>query len=209
MGQWSTRRWRPAASDATDPGAVDRAPSDAELLQGTRRDPELFGEFFDRHYSVVLQYFWLRTADAEVAVDLTAETFAAALEGLERFDERRGTASAWLFGIADKQLRQWLRRGQVDRRSRDRLQLDPIPFDERGYERVEALRDIGRLVEPLAAALAALPDKLRHAIQLRVLDQLEYQVVAQRMGCSEGAARVRVSRGLKQLFEAVVPYADR
>ena len=87
--------------------------------------------------------------------------------------------------------------------------LDPIPFDETGYERVEALRDIGRLVEPLAAALAALPEAIRRAIELRVLDQLEYRAVAERLGCTEGAARVRVSRGLKQLFEAVVPYADR
>ena len=102
-----------------------------------------------------------------------------------------------------------LRRGRVARRSRDRLRLDPIRFDERGYERVEALRDIGRLVEPLATALAALPEGVRRAIELRVLDQLEYSVVAERLACTEGAARVRVSRGLKQLFEAVVPYADR
>ena len=196
-------------SGSADPEQSVRALGDAELLRGTARDAQLFGEFFDRHYSDVLQFFWFRTADPETAADLTAETFAAALEGLERFNEAKGTATAWLFGIADKQLRQLLRRGRVDRRSRNRLHLDPIPFDETGYERVEALRDIGRLVEPLAAALAALPEAIRRAIELRVLEQLEYRVVADRLGCTEGAARVRVSRGLKQLFEAVVPYADR
>jgi len=179
------------------------------LLRGTRNDAERFGEFFDRYYAEVSQFFWFRTADAEVAADLTAETFAAALEGLERFDTSRGSAAGWLFGIADKQLRQWLRRGRVDRRARDRLHVDPIAIDEAGYERVEALSDIGRLVKPLAAALAALPETVRRAIQLRVLDQLDYGAVAQQLGCSEGAARVRVSRGLKQLFEAVVPYGDR
>jgi RNA polymerase sigma factor (sigma-70 family) len=196
-------------SGSTDPERSARAPTDVELLRGTARDAQLFGEFFDRHYSDVLQFFWLRTADPESSADLTAETFAAALEGLERFSEAKGTPTAWLFGIADKQLRQLLRRGRVARRSRDRLHLDPIRFDERGYERVEALRDIGRLVEPLAAALAALPEGIRRAIELRVLDQLDYSVVADRLACTEGAARVRVSRGLKQLFEAVVPYADR
>jgi RNA polymerase sigma factor (sigma-70 family) len=209
VGRQSTRRWGAAQPGSTDSALPARAQTDAQLLRGTRNDAELFGEFFDRYYADVLQYFWLRTADAEVSADLTAETFAAALEGLDRFDETKGTASAWLFGIADKQLRQWLRRGRVDRRSRDRLHLDPIPFDERGYERVEALRDIGRLVEPLATALAALPDTTRRAIELRVLDQLEYGAVAQQLGCSEGAARVRVSRGLRQLFEAVGPYAGQ
>jgi RNA polymerase sigma-70 factor (ECF subfamily) len=177
------------------------------LFRVTRNDAELFGQFFDRYYAEVSKFFWMRTADAEVAADLTAETFAAALEGLDRFDTARGTAAGWLFGIADKQLRQWLRRGRVDRRARDRLHLDPVPFEEGGYERVEALRDIARFVKPMAAALAALPETARRAVELRVLDQLEYAAVAQRLGCSEGAARVRVSRGLKQLFEAVVPRA--
>jgi len=202
---------RGSATDSgfSAPEPADRAFSDAELLRGTRHDAELFGQFFDRYYTKVSEFFWLRTADVDVAADLTAETFAAALEGLERFDGTKGTAAGWLFGIADKQLRQWLRRGRVARRSRDRLHLDPIPFDEGGYERVEALRDIGRLVEPLAAAVAALPESVRRAIELRVLDQMEYAAVAQQLGCTQGAARVRVSRGLKQLFDAVVPYADR
>jgi RNA polymerase sigma-70 factor (ECF subfamily) len=202
---------RGSATDSgfSAPEPADRALSDADLLRGTRHDAELFGQFFDRYYAEVTEFFWFRTADVDVAADLTAETFAAALEGLERFDGTKGTAAGWLFGIADKQLRQWLRRGRVARRSRDRLHLDPIPFDEGGYERVEALRDIRRLVEPLAAALAALPESVRRAIELRVLDQLEYAAVAQHLGCTQGAARVRVSRGLKQLFEAVVPYADR
>ena len=202
---------RGSATDSgfSAPEPADRALSDAELLRGTRHDAELFGQFFDRYYAEVTEFFWFRTADVDVAADLTAETFAAALAGLARFDGTKGTAAGWLFGIADKQLRQWLRRGRVARRSRDRLHLDPIPFDEGGYERVEALRDIRRLVEPLAAALAALPESVRRAIELRVLDQLEYAAVAQHLGCTQGAARVRVSRGLKQLFEAVVPYADR
>jgi RNA polymerase sigma-70 factor (ECF subfamily) len=179
------------------------------LLRGSRRDPERFGQFFDRYYDEVMQFFWLRTADAEVAADLTAETFAGALAGLERFDTNRGTPAAWLFGIADKQLRQWLRRGRVDQRARNRVRLDPIRFDEAGYERVEALRDIRSMVAPLANAMAALPEAVRRAVELRVLDELEYAAVAHQLGCSEGAARVRVSRGLKQILGAVVTDASR
>lgn len=209
MGQNSGRWWSTAKPSSTEADRQSRAHTDAQLLRGTRRNAELFGQFFDRYYDEVLQFFWLRTADAEVAADLTAETFARALEGLERFDESRGTAAAWLFGIADKQLRQWLRRGRVDQRARTRLRLDPIRFDEAGFERVEALRDIRALVAPLAAAMAALPETLRRAVELRVLDELEYAAVAHQLGCSEGAARVRVSRGLKQILGSVVTDASR
>jgi RNA polymerase sigma-70 factor (ECF subfamily) len=203
VGQKTGRWWGSARPASTQADESTRVPTDGDLLRGAGRTPELFGQFFDRHYDDVLRFFWLRTADAEVAADLTAETFAAALQGLDRFDESRGVAVAWLFGIADKQLRQWLRRGRVDRRARTRLRLDPIRFDEGGYERVDALHDIGAMVEPLATALSALPNSMRRAVELRVLDQLEYASVAQQLGCSEGAARVRVSRGLKRIFEAV------
>jgi RNA polymerase sigma-70 factor (ECF subfamily) len=106
-------------------------------------------------------------------------------------------------------LRQWLRRGRVDRRARNRLRLDPIRFDDPGFERVEALRDIRDLVEPLANALASLPLNVRCAVELRVLHQLEYATVALELGCSEGAARVRVSRGLRQLLEVVMTDAGQ
>ena len=66
-------------SGSPDPEPSVRALTDVELLRGTARDAELFGEFFDRHYSDVLQFFWLRTADPASAADLTAETFACAV----------------------------------------------------------------------------------------------------------------------------------
>lgn len=42
--------------------------------------------------------------DPETATDLTAETFAAALAGVGRFDPGRGAAVGWLYGIANHQL---------------------------------------------------------------------------------------------------------
>ena len=64
--------------------------TDEELLAAVRREPEAFGIFYRRHVTALLGYFLRRTRDAELAADLTAETFAAALDGLRRFDPRRG-----------------------------------------------------------------------------------------------------------------------
>jgi DNA-directed RNA polymerase specialized sigma24 family protein len=74
--------------------------SDEELLQACRREPAAFGAFYARHEERLLRYFVGRVGDAEVAADLTAETFAAALAGAHRFRARKGPAAAWLFGIA-------------------------------------------------------------------------------------------------------------
>ena len=55
--------------------------TDEELLAG---DPEAFAAFYRRHVAPLLGYFLRRTGNAELAADLTAETFAAALDGLQR-----------------------------------------------------------------------------------------------------------------------------
>ena len=56
----------------------DDAP-DEQLLGSTRREPTAFGAFYRRHEDRILRYFLSRVGDPEVAADLTAETFAAAL----------------------------------------------------------------------------------------------------------------------------------
>ncbi len=68
--------------------------TDAELLQG---DARAFAGFYRRHEDAVLGFFLKRAGSAQLAADLTAETFARALEGRRRFDPargRRGSAAA-------------------------------------------------------------------------------------------------------------------
>src|SRR5215211_515329 len=72
--------------------------SDDELLAS--RELGSFAVFYRRHVEGVLAFFARRTRDAELAADLTAETFAGALVARGRFDPGRGSAPAWLYGIA-------------------------------------------------------------------------------------------------------------
>jgi DNA-directed RNA polymerase specialized sigma24 family protein len=51
----------------------------------------------------------------------------------------------------------------------------------------------------LDGELARLSEGERAAVQLRVVEQLDYPTVAARLGCSEQAARTRVHRGLGRL----------
>ena len=67
--------------------------TDEELLAAVDGEPEAFGVFYRRHVRPLLGYFVRRTGDAELAADLCAETFAAALDGLRRFDPAHGLRS--------------------------------------------------------------------------------------------------------------------
>ena len=178
--------------------------SDEELLATAGRDSTAFGQLYARHHRELLGFFVRRTADAQLAADLTAETFAAAFVGRRRFQSfGDGSARSWLFGIGRHQLARYARRQRVSERYRRKLGVERTVVDDEALVRIEALADIASLRDALRSALASLPAGQVDAIRLRVIDQLPYAEVARRLGCSEGAARVRVTRGLSQLAEVI------
>jgi len=84
--------------------------TDAELLADD--GPNSFAEFYRRHARRVAGHLMRSTGDAEVAADLTAETFAAALIARSRYRQERGEPGSWLLGIASHKLNDWRRRAR-------------------------------------------------------------------------------------------------
>ncbi|MEM7325681.1 MAG: sigma-70 region 4 domain-containing protein, partial [Actinomycetota bacterium] len=80
-----------------------------------------------------------------------------------------------------------------------RLGMRRIVLSEEDIERVEQLAAFAAIRPHVQDALAALPAVQADALLLRIGEGLPYREVARRLGCSEGAARVRVSRGLQAL----------
>jgi RNA polymerase sigma-70 factor (ECF subfamily) len=168
--------------------------TDEELLIASVKDGEAFAAFYRRHARSVTGFFLHRTGNPELAMDLTAETFAEALAGRRRFDARKGPAAGWLYGIARHKLARALERGRVEDSARRRLGMAPLVLDDEAIERVEAAAD-GRAVE----LLEGLPEEQRAAITERVLDECGYGEIAARARTSEAVIRKRVSRGLAGL----------
>jgi len=169
--------------------------SDADLIRAAGSDPAAFGVLYERHAFRV--YTWCRRRLEWAASDLTAETFAQAWLSRDRFrDERQGSALPWLFGIAHNVLRETVRLDRVETAARERLGLPLDLASEDGYVAVEH-RLSPRVA--LTAALDRLPEHERAAVELRVLDDLPYDAVAERLHIQPAAARLRVSRALRRL----------
>jgi RNA polymerase sigma-70 factor (ECF subfamily) len=174
-------------------------PTDAELLIASRDDPRAFRELYDRWADRLLAYFYRRVLDAEVAGDLLAETFAVAFERRRRFRDVGAPGSAWLYGIAEKELAHWYRRQDVERRAIRRLAIEVPPLDDESVARIEALAEMETYRATLAAALDQMAAGERDAVELRVVAEMGYAEIASRLECTEAAARVRVHRGLARL----------
>ena len=178
--------------------------TDHELLVAAMGDdPAAFTAFYERHVDLVLAYLRRRTSSAEVAADLMAETFAAALLALHEHTSAAEVEVpvAWLFGIARNKLFESYRRGRVEAAARQRLGLEPLVLDDRDLALVDELSETD-VVKALAELLP--PDQLQ-AIRLRIIDEDEYDAIARKLGCSEAVVRKRVSRGLATLRARVEP----
>jgi RNA polymerase sigma factor (sigma-70 family) len=143
-----------------------------------------------------------RTGDAEAAADLLAETFAAALTGLDRFDPARGDAVGWLYGIARHQLARRARRGAVEDRARRRLGMERLDLGDADLRAIEACDDA-------TVALQSLPPDQREAVHARVVAEQDYAAIAAVSGSTEPAVRQRVSRGLATLRERLAREEQR
>lgn len=175
--------------------------SDHELLRAARHDPDAFGVFYDRHADAILGFLYRRTGCAATAADLAAEVFATAFAKRAAFRQTEAPARAWLYGIARRQLASFVRRRRVADRYRRRFGISELIHTDEQLSRVEALVDLAPVADALQEALASLPDGQQQALWLRVVDRQPYATIADHLGCSEGAARVRVSRGLTRLAD--------
>ena len=174
--------------------------TDAELLQAARHDPQAFREFYDRYAVWVRSWFVRHTGSESASLDLTAETFAQAWNSCKRFrDMADGSGAPWLFGIARNLLRQYHKHNRIESAARERMGLPATYAECEDYERVDERIEASALAPLLRHAVRALPGEQRRALELRVVQQLPYEEVAGRLGCSQNAARLRVSRALRAL----------
>src|SRR5213078_3764062 len=152
-------------------------------------------EAAERHLDDVLAFLVYLTGDRNVAEDLTAETFARALERWRRYDPRRGSTRAWLCQIARSTALDHFRAEERRRRREGRYALQ-VP------EAQEAVFGEG-LSPELEGALSRLSAADRAVIALRVVLDLDGESAGEVLGISSTACSTRLSRALQRLEKEV------
>lgn len=170
-------------------------------------EPGGFDRLYHRHARSLLIFLARRVLDPEVALDLTAETFAQAFASRARFrGQTDAEAAGWLYAIARHELSRYLRRGRAEGRALAKLGLEVPALSSDELARVEELADLAPLRAAVASGLEQISADHREALQLRVVRELPYREVARELGLSEETARARVSRGLGALATALEPH---
>ncbi len=173
--------------------------TDADLLRESRRRPDAYVEVCRRHAHDISG--WLRRQVGMNEVDdLLAETFARGWYSRKRFrDPGTGSAGPWLQGIAANVVRDYRRRGAIELRAQRKLGLPPAGADDMQEDAVERLSVQSEYGTALDAGIGDLPAEQRTALELRVVDELDYEEIGARQAVSPTTARTRVHRALKSL----------
>lgn len=167
-------------------------PSDETLAaRAAAGDDRAFEAIVERYQGRVYRLACRLTSDTD-APDVLQETFLQVYRHLPSFrgESQFGT---WLYRIATNAALNHLRGKGREKRALERHAAEangvaPAWDGERDEQRAA-----------LWNGIAALPERQRVAITLRLADELEYDDIAARMGCTPEAARANVYQATRRL----------
>lgn len=168
---------------------------DATLVQLAKKDPEAFGQLYERYVDQIYNYIYYRVGDPMEAEDLTARTFFRALRKIHDYEDRGLPFSAWLYRIAHNLVANW-HRNQSRRRS---VQLDELITASSNGVHPQTLVEEQEARAILLEAIRQLPEDRQQLIILKFVERLPNAQIGQIMGRSESSIKSLYHRTLKSL----------
>jgi RNA polymerase sigma-70 factor (ECF subfamily) len=174
-----------------------RAVDEAAQARQAYEEPAAFETLYRHYRDRIYWYLLARTQQEEDAADLTQQVFVQALGALHQYHERKGSAAAWLFGIARHAATDMHRRRRVTI-AWDHLPMALHPNDGSDVEADAVRRES---LSRLARLLATLPKDKRDLLALRFAGDLTIPEIAAVVGKSAEATRKQLTRTLQSLEE--------
>ena len=171
-----------------------------ELVERAQRDPQAFGELYDRYYPRIYHYILGRTACVDTAMDITSTTFFKALAGLKKFRWQGVSFGAWLYRIATNEVYAHFRKAKNEVTLLENIIHQPGEADPL-VDVIEAEEELERHQEflKIQQKLVNLPVKYQEVISLRFFENKEIHEIAEILRKPEGTIKSLLHRGLKNL----------
>lgn len=176
---------------------------EAALLAKARQgDTKAFDELITRHRERIYMHAYHMLRSEDDAVEIAQETFIRAWKSLARFDGK-ASFSSWLYRIATNATIDLCRR----RKSHPEVEVDegPMKVDPASQttphmgEAPGVSVDRAEIRRRVEAAMLELSPEHRAVVVLKEIDDLSYEEIARRVGCSLGTVMSRLHYARKHL----------
>jgi RNA polymerase sigma-70 factor, ECF subfamily len=156
-------------------------------------DLDAFESLFRQYQGEVYCWIMRIVRNTATAEDLTVETFWRMYRAHAQFDPSKGNCGPWLRRIATN--------AALDHLRRSRREI-PLP-DDLAATAQQSLGEQLELRRNIRCAIEKLSPRLRTVILLALVEEEPYERIAQALGISENAVRVRVFRGVRILRKSL------
>ena len=181
-----------AVATRHEPTGLGRAQGTAALVEAARAgDRHAFAKLYRTHVKTVHGVLLARLPRSELR-DALQDVFTTALAKLDTLRDP-GAFPSWLATIARNLARDWHKR-------RREISAAPEDLDERRGP----ARDLDDALGVLAA-IRQLPEGYHEILILRFVEGLRGPEIAESLGLTPGAARVKLHRGVTMLREQLRP----
>lgn len=177
------------------------------VARAQRGDKRAFDLLVLKYQRRIMRLLARMVRDTDEIEDLAQETFIKAYRAIKKF---RGESAfyTWLYRIAINTARNW-----QTRQYRQPQTIEPFE-NEVGetFEQIDNLTDIStpasilfskQVAQTIQNTLKTLPDELRTALELREIEGMTYEEIAQAMGCPIGTVRSRIFRAREAVTHAL------
>jgi RNA polymerase sigma-70 factor, ECF subfamily len=168
---------------------------EAIVALAARGEEAALAELYDRHGRVAYGLALRIVRDPSLAEDAVQEAFLTVWRSAARFSPERAKASTWILTFVHRRAVDLVRR---EERRRGEPLVDEEAASEPGTDEVAWLR-LER--ERVQAALRALPDQQREALELAYYGGFTQSELADRLGQPLGTIKSRMFAGLGRLRE--------
>ncbi|MGD8781325.1 MAG: sigma-70 family RNA polymerase sigma factor [Ignavibacteria bacterium] len=191
------------AIDKNIGNSLDNFPgSEKELVEKAKSDPLSFGKLYDMNYDSVFRYILYRTADIELAKELTSQTFYNALSKIWSFKWKNIPFSAWLIRIASNEVNGHYRKikNKTNLSIEDNHEyLSNIKEEENYFSNSENLETDDLLKAKLNKMLLQLKPRYQEVIVLRYFEEKPIKEISMILNKNEGTVKSLIHRGLNLL----------
>ena len=164
-------------------------------MQSQEFKEQFFSQIYDEHIDKVYRFVFFKVSNETLAQDITSETFTRLWKEIVSDKEVRNP-SGFLFRVAKNMVIDHYRAKGQNPIILDNL--DTVLDSNQDIEKKAAEKDDMRIV---TAALGKLNEDSRLAVSMYYIEQEPISEVAKTLNRSQGATRVLIHRGMKQLRE--------